>query len=354
MRNYPNTIAVSGTHGKTTTSSMVSQIFLTAGTDPTISIGGTLPSIGGAIRIGHSPYFVAEACEYFDSFLKFKPFAGIILNVEADHLDYFKNMEHIERSFMEFAHRIPEQGCLAINCDIPSINYILKDIKCHVFTFGLDKDADWTADNISHNADGTSNFDVYFKGEKMGHIFLNVPGDHNISNSLGACAVSHFMGISMDDIIKGLSLFHGANRRFQYKGTFGEGTKVIDDFAHHPTEIKATMKTASELKYNKLWVVFQSHTYSRTKAFLDEFARSFDPADKIIVTDIYAAREVDTGEVSAKDLVDKMKFYGKDAIYISDFDEIAQYLKNHCKKDDLLITVGAGNVNIVGEKLVNN
>ena len=246
MAEYEDSIAVAGTHGKTTTTSMVSEILLAAGTDPTITVGGILPTISSNLKIGHSPYFVAEACEYFDSFLQFKPFVGVILNVESDHLDYFKNLANIRRSFHAFAERIPAKGALVINQAIENVAELTQGLDCTVETFGLADGADWQAKNIIHEPDGKNTFDVYYKGELFGNFHLNVPGDHNIANALASIAAAHFVGVCPADCQKGLLHFTGTERRFQKKGE-KNGVVVIDDYAHHPTEIKAALASAKKV-----------------------------------------------------------------------------------------------------------
>ncbi len=350
MEDYHNSVAVSGTHGKTTTTSMVSEILLAAQADPTITVGGILPTINSNTRIGKSPYFVAEACEYFDSFLQFRPLVGIILNVEADHLDYFKTLENIRHSFHSFAKRVPKNGLVVIHEDIQNVEELTEKLDCQVETFslGTNSNAQWQAQNIVHNEDGSNTFDLVYKGNNLGRISLHVPGEHNITNALAACAAAYFMGISYVDIAKGLAHFHGTNRRFQYKGT-KNGVTVIDDYAHHPTEIKATLSAAKKTKHNELWCVFQPHTYSRTKFLFDEFGECFALADHIVIADIYAAREKDTGEVNADQLAKRISSTGKDASYVGNFQDIVNYMKAHCKNGDTLMTIGAGDVYQIGE-----
>jgi UDP-N-acetylmuramate--alanine ligase len=353
MDNYSRSIAVAGTHGKTTTTSMVSEILLAADADPTITIGGTLSTINGNIKVGNSEYFVAEACEYHDSFLKFDPFVAVILNIEAEHLDYFKDINQIRTSFKGFAQNTSPSGYVVINSADPAVEYITKDLKSSVVTFGIDKEKSmWYPENIVHNENGTNSFDIYFEGRFMGHANLNIPGDHNILNALAACAASTAVGIKMSSIIKGLEHFTGTNRRFQYKGTFN-GVTVIDDYAHHPTEVKATLAAAKHVKHETLWCIFQPHTYTRAKALLKDFGKAFEDADKIIVADIYAAREKDTGLIHARDVAEEIKLNGKNAQYLGDFNSIIEYVKKEAKPGDLLITMGAGDVYTVGESLIN-
>ncbi len=352
MADYSNSIAVSGTHGKTTTTSMVAEILLGADTDPTITVGGILPSIHSNTKVGASPYFVAEACEYCDSFLRFNPKVAIILNVEADHLDYFKNLENIRKSFHAFAGRVPDDGIVIINGEIDRADELTAGLCCRVERFGLEQDdAQWKAENIVHEDNGKNSFDVSYNNQHIGRIHLNVPGDHNISNALAACAAAYALDISMEDIQKGLENYHGTDRRFQYKGV-KNGVTVIDDYAHHPTEIKAALSAAQKIKHRHIWCVFQPHTYTRTKFLFEEFSQSFQNADHVIIADIYAARENDTGLVSAAQLADRIALKGQDAVYAGDFDNIAQYLKEHCQDGDLLLTIGAGDVYRIGEQFL--
>jgi UDP-N-acetylmuramate--alanine ligase len=350
MEDYHNSVAVSGTHGKTTTTSMVSEILLAAQADPTITVGGILPTIQSNTRIGNSPFFVAEACEYFDSFLQFRPLVGIILNVEADHLDYFKTLENIRRSFHAFAKQVPQHGLVVIHEDIENVADLTENLPCKVETFSLSKNSNaaWQAQNIVHHEDGSNSFDLVYHQKNLGRISLHVPGEHNITNALAACAATYFMGISVEDIAKGLAHFHGTNRRFQYKGS-KNGVTVIDDYAHHPTEIKATLSAAKKTKHNELWCIFQPHTYSRTKFLFDEFGECFALADHIVIADIYAAREKDTGEINASKLAERIAATGKDASYVGNFQDITAYMQAHCNEGDILMTIGAGDVYQIGE-----
>ncbi len=351
MEEYQYSVAVAGTHGKTTTTSMVSEILLEAEKDPTITVGGILPAIHSNVKIGHSPYFVAEACEYFDSFLQFTPLVGVILNVEADHLDYFKTLDNIRRSFHAFAQRIPAGGLLVLNASIAHPEELEENLHCSVETFGLKENACWQARNIVHEPNGKNSFDVYYQGEFYTSVHLDIPGKHNITNALAAVASAHFLDIPAEVCARGLSHFTGVNRRFQRKGE-KRGIVVIDDYAHHPTEIMATLSAARNVRHNKLWCVFQPHTYSRTKNLFDEFGRAFGDADEIIVADIYAARETDDGTISAAMLAERIVKEGGNARYVGDFAAIRQHLETHCRTGDLLLTVGAGDVDKIGEEFL--
>lgn len=353
MHNFKTPVAISGTHGKTTTTSMASYIFLEADMDPTISVGGILDAIGGNIRVGGHDTFLTEACEYTNSFLHFFPKISVILNIDADHLDFFKDLDDIRHSFREFAHKLPDYGYLIINGEIENIDYIVDGLKAEYATFGLENDSyDYCAKNIGYDAFGHAHFDYYYKGEFIDHIQLNVNGEHNVKNALAAIAAAKRIGIDVDIMKKGLLGFTGAKRRFELKGTCNDFT-VVDDYAHHPTEIRATLESAKNYPHNELWCVFQPHTYSRTIAFLDDFAKALSLCDHVIVTDIYAAREKDTGIVSSKDIVDRMADYDVDVHYIKEFDDIEKFILKNCKKNDLLITMGAGNVDSIGNSLVN-
>lgn len=352
MKNYSSAIAISGTHGKTTTTSIASHIFLEAGLDPTISVGGILEAIGGNIRIGHSEHFITEACEYTNSFLKFFPTVGLILNIEEDHMDFFKDLADIRHSFRQFAELIPPHGTLIINGDIENYEEITKGLSCRVLTYALDNpDADFTADNISFDEMGRGSFDALVLGEKKGHFTLGVVGRHNISNTLACLALASLYDINENTIQKALTAFHGTERRFEYKGEC-QGFTIIDDYAHHPTEIAATLSSAEKYPHKTLWCVFQPHTYTRTRAFLKDFAKSLAMADKIILADIYAAREQDPGDISSRDLAEEINKLGKDVYYISDFQEIEKFILKNLVDGDLLITMGAGDVLKIGENLL--
>lgn len=353
MLTYKYPVSVAGTHGKTTTSSILTEIFMAADTDPTISLGGILPSIGGNFRIGSKDYFLLETCEYCDSFLKFNPHSAIILNVDKDHTDYFTGLEHIYRSFNSFAKRLPKGGTLVINSDIKDMEKLTADVQADIVTYGSTKNADWTAEDITFNEFGFGSYTAYHRGVEVAKISLNIPGIHNVYNSLGAFALATVYGIPTEKIVKGIENYVGVDRRFQQKGEF-DGVKVVDDYAHHPTEISATISSARACRANKLWIAFQPHTYTRTHDLLDEFALALKEADNVIVTDIYAAREKDTGLVHSKDLVDKINNAqgNATAYYKADFETAKAFLQENCNAGDMLITMGAGDIYKLGEMLV--
>ena len=351
MKNYKNPIAVSGTHGKTTTTSMISHVLLEGDLDPTISVGGILQAIGGNIRVGNSETFITEACEYTNSFLNFFPKISIILNIEEDHLDFFKDIEDIRSSFKQFASLLPKDGTLIINTDIDNYEEIFEGLNCNVITYGKSPSALFRASNIEYDEKGFASFDLMKSGEIIDHIKLSVPGEHNVSNALASIALSRLIGIPMETIKKGLLSFTGTDRRFEYKGMMDDVT-IIDDYAHHPTEIEATLKACAHYPHKELWCIFQPHTYTRTKAFMNEFADALSHADHVVLADIFAARETDTLGISSKDLADKIKAKGCDSHYFPSFEEIEKFVKANCKAGDLLLTMGAGDVVKIGEDLL--
>ncbi|MCI8708138.1 MAG: UDP-N-acetylmuramate--L-alanine ligase [Dorea sp.] len=351
MTNYEMPIAVSGTHGKTTTTSMLSHILLKAQADPTISVGGILNAIGGNIRVGHSEIFLTEACEYTNSFLEFFPKIGIILNIDEDHLDFFKDLADIRRSFRKFAELIPADGYLVINGEIENLEEIAGNLPCKVVTYGMDSRMDYSAANISYDELGRVSFDFLKKGDFAERISLSVNGDHNVSNSLSALAAADILSIPADVSGRGLNEFGGTKRRFEYKGEVN-GIAVIDDYAHHPTEIKAALKAAESYPHREMWCVFQPHTYSRTKALFHDFTDALLLADHIVLADIYAARETDTLGVTSEALAEELREKGADAYYLPTFEEIEKFCLENCQKGDMLITMGAGDVVNIGEALL--
>lgn len=356
MKNYQSAVAVSGTHGKTTTTSMISEILLQAGLDPTLSIGGIYKSIGGNIRVGGKKCFVTEACEYTNSFLSFYPTIGIILNIEEDHLDFFKDLADIRHSFRKFAELLPADGCLIMNRDIADWQEITEGLSCQVITYSMtDKAADYYPENISYDESGHPSFLLVAgrdsQTERDCSFTLQVPGSHNISNALAAIALADLMEVDRPVTAKALSDFSGTDRRFEFKGRIG-GVTIIDDYAHHPTEITATLKAAARYPHKTLWCVFQPHTYTRTKAFLEDFAKALCLADKVVLADIYAARETDTLGISSQTLQERIQANGGECFYFPSFDEIENFLLENCTNGDLLITMGAGDVLKIGEKLL--
>ena len=351
-RCYKDTITISGTHGKSTTTSMVSLCFLEALKDPSIQVGADIKQLNGNYKVGNSEYFIIEACEYVASFLKFTPKSEIILNIDNDHLDYFKNFENIKNAFIKYVKLLPDDGLLVVNGDDKNALDLIEYTNATSITYGIsNKNTDFFAVNIVFDNNGFPEFDVYAKGEFYGRIKLSIPGMHNVLNALACIALCDYYGINLNSIQKALLSFTGANRRFEFKGPVN-GANIYDDYGHHPTEIVATAKALMNKKYNKSWVVFQPHTYSRTKNLMDDFAKALLNFDNIIILDIYAAREKNTYGVTSKDLADKISSLGKDALYIPDFNDCVKYLKENLQENDIIITQGAGTVTEIGPMLL--
>lgn len=351
MRRYKNSIAISGTHGKTTTTGMLSTILHDTDLDPTILLGGQLDCINGNVRIGGNDLILTEACEYKRNILKFHATIGVILNVEADHLDYYKDLGEIVETFKGFVDKIPKDGIVIVNGDDPSALETVENAVCQVLTFGIDCDSTYKASDVTFNQAGVSFFNLTVNSNKTYPVVLNVTGMHNVYNAIAAIASAHASGLEMEDVIARIADYNGTHRRLESKGSFKD-VRVIDDYAHHPTEILAALKAVKNLDVNDIWCIFQPHTYTRTKSLLKEFSESFSNADKVIVCDIYAAREKDTGEIHSKQLVNLLKENNVDAMYFESFEEIKDYIKENIKSGDLVLTMGAGDVYTIGEMLV--
>lgn len=353
MLGYENSIAISGTHGKTTTTSMITRLLNDTNFDPTALVGGFFADIESNVRIGNSQLFITEACEYKESFLSFFPKVGIILNVDEDHLDYYRDLDHIISAFVKFTGNIHEEGVLILNGDDYNSKKIKPYYKGRLVTFGLSSDCDFCAKNLVYNSSGLPTFDLFFKDQKKAQITLAIPGQHNVYNALAAIAAAYEYTQDFDLISSRLSTFKNAKRRFEKVGEV-KGITVIDDYAHHPSEIKATLEATSRIEaIHKLYCIFQPHTYSRTKELLHEFAGSFKNADEVLLTNIYAAREVDHGEIHSKDLLVKLLEEGINAHFFETFDEIVDYLESKCQDKDLVMTVGAGDVYKIGTMFVD-
>lgn len=353
MKNYSKAIAVAGSHGKTTTTSLISLILEYADLDPTIFVGGELDEIGGNIKIGKSEHFITEACEYVEGFLKFFPFIGIILNIDEDHLDYFADINHIKHAFKKFIDLIPREGYLIANKDDKNVKEIIHGAECNLITYGIDSDSTFIAKDIIFTREGLPVFNVEFNNQNIGTFELNIPGEHNIYNALASIATAHILGVAPPEIKKYIKKFKGIHRRFEILGEV-KGCKIIDDYAHHPAEIRATLEAARNYPHRKIWCVFQPHTFTRTKALLNGFASSFDDADHVIITDIYAARESDTGEINSEALANKIKEHNSEAdvYYMKDFDKISEYIYDNMEPGDIVLTMGAGNIYFIGQMLL--
>ncbi len=347
MELYERPIAVAGTHGKTTTTSMLALVLLAADTDPTIMVGGELPQIGGNIRIGGRDFLPFEACEYVESFLHFKPYLSIITNVEEDHLDYFSGLTHIISSFRKFARLTSQFGCIIVCSDDKNACEVVQNVDKKVLKYGInDKNADYLAKNIEFDDRGCASFEVFCGEKKLLKVKLNVPGRHNVLNALAVTAAADFLKIDMRYVGEGLAQFGGTKRRFEHIGEIG-GCEIIDDYAHHPTEICATISCAKAMGRKQVWVVFQPHTYSRTKALLDDFAKALAIADRVMICDVYPAREKYDGTIHSCDLAIKIP----GAVYMNDMNAAERYIADNVGEGDMLITMGAGDVWKIGYDL---
>lgn len=360
MKQYRHVAGISGTHGKTTTTSMLSLMLMEGNLDPTVLVGGVLDGIGGNLRMGSSSYLVAEACEYCNSFLSFYPSDAIILNIEAEHLDFFHDLEDIRRSFRKYAELLPAHGTLVINGDIERLSELTKDLPARTVTYGVCDTAgdcsryDYAAAAISFDKNGFGSYDLYENGSLLGRVSLKVIGKHNVSDSLAAAALARTYGVSFEAIAAASLNYTGTHRRFEYKGAVN-GIRVYDDYAHHPSEIAATLGAARACVTDaqRLWCVYQPHTFSRTKAFLHEFAESLSLADVVVLADIYSAsREKDPGDISSADIARLLKEKGNSVYHFHSFEEIKKFLLENCRADDLLITMGAGDIVSVAESLI--
>lgn len=346
-KDYNNALCISGTHGKTTTTSMCTHILMAAEKDPTVMIGGTLPLLNSGYRIGRGNTIIMEACEYYNSFLSFYPTVAVVLNIEADHLDFFKDLDEVKRSFRIFASKVPENGgCIVANIDDENTMDALKDIRRKIITFGMNDNADVYAKNIEFSGT-TTKFDVYYKDRLFTDVILHVPGMHNVKNALAATAASICLGIRPNAVKYGLAGFNGAGRRFEFKGKFN-GADVYDDYAHHPGELKALLDALETLDYRRKIVVFQPHTYSRTSALFDDFVEQLKRPDVVLLAEIYAARETNTIGISSANLAEQIP----NANFYPDFDSLEKTLRAIARPGDVIFTVGAGDVYKIGENLL--
>lgn len=347
MLGHKYNVAVAGTHGKTTTTSMLSHIALESKVDPTILVGGELDIIKGNVLANNSEYFITEACEYKSSFLKFHPYIGIILNIDEDHLDYYRDLNHIKDTFKQFVGLIPKDGYIIANADDEDVLDVINGCNCNILTYGINN-GEYRGKNLEFNATGCGNYDLYKDDKFLFSVELNVPGEHNVLNSLSAICSSLALNLPIESIKNGLFNFKGTHRRFELKGS-KDGVTVIDDYAHHPVEIQATLKATKNYPHKKLYVVFQPHTYTRTITLFKDFTNAFHGVDELILADIYAARETDTGVVSSKMLSDAICDRGISSVNLHSFEDIVNHLKSHAKDGDIIITMGAGDINKVGE-----
>lgn len=352
LARYPKSVSVSGTHGKTTTTSMISAILGFAGKQPNMHIGGIIKGQKSNMLLGGDEYFVNEACEYYNSFLHFKSLVGVVLNIEPDHLDFFGSFENIVEAFRNFVSIIPPEGYLVVCQDNGAASLVSSVACCNIITYSVeDLSADYVATDISFDENGYGIYTLYQKGVSLGTVHLAVPGLHNISNALAAIAVCMQLGCTAEEVMDGIATFTGTSRRFEIKGVYNNIT-VIDDYAHHPSEIKATIDAAKKGAYNKIWAAFQPHTYTRAKKFFHEFSESFADCHQVVVTDIYAAREKDPGDIHSSQLAEGIAQYSHNAIYKSSLDEVAEYLYANAQPGDVILSLGAGTINQICTKIL--
>ena len=345
MQGYRNALCIAGTHGKTTTTSMATHVFMAAQADPTVMIGGTLPLLHSGYRVGGGDTIILESCEYCNSFLHFFPTVAVVLNVEADHLDFFKDLQDVQHSFRRFAQLVPPGGTVVANADDKNTMEALKGLP--LFTFAVRSDADCKAEHIAYT-NGLPAFDVVVHGKHYAHVELQVGGEHNILNALAAAAAAYVLGLPAQAVEKGLATFTGAGRRFEYKGEY-HGAKIYDDYAHHPGELHMLLNMSKSLGYRRIICAFQPHTYTRTKALFPQFVEELKRADLVVLAEIYAAREQNTIGISSKDLAAEIP----GAVYCATLPEVTETLRQLARPGDLILTVGAGDIYTAGEALLH-
>ncbi len=350
MEGHRDAVCVSGTHGKTTTTSMLSQMLMDCGLDPAVHIGGRLDALGGSTRIGSERVFVAEACEYAGSFLHMHPTIAVVLNIEEDHLDYYGDIQHIEEAFYNFCSLLPEDGLVVGWGDDPRVQKLLRRLDRRHETFGFTADSDWYPENLVMGDLGRAQFDVMYRGEKRCHAALSVPGRIQVGNALAALACAHALGADMEKAADSLNHFIGAHRRFEHTGDI-DGVHMYHDYGHNPTEMRNAIAIAKEQHANHVWAVMQPHTYSRVKTLFDSYLTCTEAADYTLVTDICAAREVDPGDINSQMLVDGMRAHGVDAVLTPSFDDTEAYLRAHWQPGDLVLTMGCGDINLLNEQM---
>ncbi|MBE5784052.1 MAG: UDP-N-acetylmuramate--L-alanine ligase [Clostridiales bacterium] len=350
MQGHENAVCVCGAHGKTTTSSMIAETYLRCGLDPTVHIGGRLDAIGGGSRIGKKDVFVAEACEFHGSFLEMRPTLAVVLNIDADHLDYYRDIDHIEEAFGEFLSLLPENGMAVGWGEDERIMRLFSRLSCETRTFGLEPTNDYYPVNLAYNDTGCPYYDVAYKGQVIAHLEMKVAGSFNVINSLAAFASAHAMGVEPEKAAQALSQFAGVHRRFEFTGLI-DGAKMYHDYGHNPAEMKAALSVARLQKPNHLWAVMQPHTYSRVKSLFNDYLTCTQVADYTLVTDIFAAREKDPGDIKAEMVVEGMKKNGINAVHTPTFDDTEKYLRAHWQPGDLVLTMGCGNINLLNEQM---
>ena len=350
MSTFDQAICVSGTHGKTTTTSMIAQIFVEAGEDPGVHIGGELDAIGGGTRVGGGNTFIAEACEYSGSFWHFYPTIAVILNIDEDHLDFYKDLDDIEASFRRFAGLVPEDGWVVGWGDDPRVRRVLSSLKCRTRTYGLEPYNELRAEDISYDELGRPRFTVTLYGHPLCEVELAVSGEKNLLDALAAIAVSDIAELPMSRVSETLSHFTGAHRRFDLTSVT-DGVRIYQDYAHNPAEMKTAIHIAAMQPHGTLWAVWQPHTYSRTKALFNGFVETFDEADHVLITDVMGARESDPGDIKSEMFLEPLRARGKKVDVTPTFDDAEAYLRSHWHSGDLVITLGCGNIDLLNEQI---
>lgn len=351
--NYKNTICIAGTHGKSTTSGMITKAFIDGGEDPTVQIGASLYEINGNNKVGTDDTFILESCEYHDSYLHFNPKIALVLNVDADHLEYFGSLDNVKASFKKFINLVPNDGYIFINNDDENSKTIYSEAKGKVITFGIDTDADYKAINVSYDDEGHPSYDVLYNNNVIANVNLSVIGKHNVYDSLATIAICNTLNINLNKVVESLKEYTGVHRRFEFLGYTSNGAVVYDDYAHHPAEIKTTLYSVNQVKHNKTWALHQPFTYTRTKDHLDEFAEVLSGFDNIILTDIYAGREKDIYNIKTEDLVEKIKPLNPNVYHFSDAEELIKFAKENLKENDIICSIGCGPVDKISQKLVD-
>ena len=351
-KSYNNVICIAGTHGKSTTSGMITKCFVEGNIDPTGQIGATSFEIGGNNKVGKSDVFILESCEYHESYLHFNPKYAIVLNVDADHLDYFGTFDNVKKSFNKFCNLVPEDGYIFKNNDDINSEHIIDGVKGKIITFALHNEADYKAINYTFDSDGHPSFDVEYNGNIIVHIDLSVTGEHNLYDALVTVAVCNTYGLDLNIVKSSLADYKGVHRRFEFLGLTKNKAMVYDDYAHHPAEIATTLYSVNKVKHNKTWALHQPFTYTRTKDHLDEFAEVLSGFDNIVLTDIYAGREKDIYNIKTEDLVEKIKPLNPNVYHFSDTDELIKFLNEHLQENDIICSIGCGPVDKISQKLV--
>ncbi len=350
MEGYRHAINVCGTHGKTTTTSMIAEVLLDAGLDPTVHIGGQLDYIGGSTRVGGHDTFVAEACEFNASFLQFHPTIAVVTNIEEDHLDFYRDLEDICHAFGRFFSLLPEDGVCIGNGDDPRVRAQLCALPCRTLTFGFGQTCSWQPLNLTYDDTGCGQFDAALNGQVLAHVALHVPGEYNVLHALATIAACAQVGVDPQVAAQSLAGFTAPHRRFEYTGTVC-GVRLYTDYGHNPAEMHSALENASRQPHRRLWAVMQPHTYSRVKTLFKDYIHCCDLADEILITDIFAAREKDPGDIHATMLVDAIAKTGKSVHYTPDFDAVEAYLRAHWQPGDLVITMSCGDIHLLNVQI---